>query len=209
MSSVGHRLTAIQTRAAGTCPVSRTRQPPAGRPQTARDSVPPTVYGTDPRRTLQHKARLAQPRCCHGARPMDSGRLPPWSTSLGCNPPLRWQKLTARTGWAKSAAPCSFADALKGGSTHVNTWRRKEVAGKFWDSPRRRVISEFVARSRGPRHESSGGKDARTFAHLATVPPLGSGGRSAGELVLAERGEAGCEAVEARAFTPSIYLWNS
>ena len=71
------------------------------------------------------------------------------------------------------------------------------------------MIYEFVGRSRGPRQESSGGKYARTIAHLATVPPLGSGGRSAGELVLAERGEAGFEAVEARAFTPSIYLWNS
>ena len=67
-----------------------------------------------------------------------------------------------------------------------------------WDIARRRVIYEFVGRSRGPRHESSGGKDARTFAHLATIPPLGSGARSTGELVLAERGEAGCEAVEAR-----------
>ena len=67
-----------------------------------------------------------------------------------------------------------------------------------WDIARRRLIYEFVGRSRGPRHESSGGKDARTFAHLATIPPLGCGARSASELVHAERGEAGCEAVEAR-----------
>ena len=67
-----------------------------------------------------------------------------------------------------------------------------------WDIARRRVIYEFVGRSRGPRHESSCRKDARTFAQMATVLPLGSGARSTGELVLAERGEAGCEAVEAR-----------
>ena len=121
MSSVGHRHTTIRTRAAGTSSVSRTRQPPAGRPQTARDSVPPTVYGTDPSRTLQHKTGLARTRRYHGARQADGGRLPPWSTFLGCSPPLRWQELTARTGWAKSAAPCSLADASKGGSTHVNT----------------------------------------------------------------------------------------
>ena len=28
---------------------------------------------------------------------------------------------TARTGWARSAAPCSLADASTDGSTHVNT----------------------------------------------------------------------------------------
>ena len=93
MSSVGHRHTAIRTRAAGTCPVSRTAQPPAGTTQTARESDPRTVYGTDPRRTLQHKAGIARTRRYHGARQADGGRLPPWSISLGCSPPLRRQQL--------------------------------------------------------------------------------------------------------------------